>query len=469
MGEVFLHAMSRCSAALVLLALVAALAIGCSDDTPSASVTRTLPVATRTLTPLLTPTPLPTATPRPRPPAEPFPEDLQQQARELLDRVAAVRNSPPMRQVEMFILTRPEIRAIYEQPTPGPMPTPPPQAVPAVDLKQETYVLLGFIPPPESTGGREIDELQLDNLISQITGFYNPEYNAFYLVDGINGGIRGGLARSTIVHELTHALQYQYQDIDAIARERASDWDGTTALLDLVEGDAVNTENLVLGFSTRSTYRQPVCFAIPAPQRPGTAFAVERELDTWYEDGLCFVQAVSGQVLRGVTGIFEDLPTTTEQILHPEKYLAGEAAKVVNLRLLELGGGWQELGSANLGEFGLQNLLLLGLLSDRPGVQLAAAGWGGDAFILYGKGDARLFYAETTWDTPEDAREFMDALVVSLARRASKQAPSDPQYSYAVDLGSAGWRAYLTGSRVTILASTDRDALASAARTVEHP
>jgi hypothetical protein len=374
-----------------------------------------------------------------------------------------------MRQVDMFLLTRSEIRAIYEQPTPGPTTTPPPQAVPAVDLKQETYVLLGLIPPPENTGGRKIDDLQLDNLISQITGFYNPEYNAFYLVDTINGGIRGGLARSTIVHELTHALQYQYQDIDAIARERASDWDGTTALLDLVEGDAVNTENLVLGFSTRSTYRQPVCFTIPAPQRPGTAFAVERELDTWYEDGLCFVQAVSGQVLRGVTGIFEDLPTTTEQILHPEKYLAGEGAAAVNLRRLELGPAWQALGSANLGEFGLQNLLLLGLLSDRPGVQSAAAGWGGDAFALYGSNDARLFYAETTWDTPEDAREFMDALVASLARRAGAAPPSDPQYSYAIDVGSAAWRTYLTGSRVTILAATDREALTAAARTVEHP
>jgi hypothetical protein len=374
-----------------------------------------------------------------------------------------------MRQVDMFLLTRAEIRAIYELPTPGPTSTPPPRAVAAVDLKQETYVLLGLIPPPDRTGGRDIDDLQLDNLIPQITGFYNPEYGAFYLVDTINGGIRGGLARSTIVHELTHALQYQYQDIDAIARERASDWDGTTALLDLVEGDAVNTENLVLGFSTRSTYRQPVCFSIPPPQRPGTAFAVERELDTWYEDGLCFVQAVAPQVLRGVTGVFEDLPTTTEQILHPEKYLAGEGARMVSLRELSLGAGWQPLGGANLGEFGMQNLLLLGLLNDRPGVQLAAAGWGGDAFVLYGNAGARLFYAETVWDTPEDAREFMDALVASLARRTPGIPPSEVVYSYATDTGGVSWRAYLTGSRVTLLASTDRDALTAAARTVEHP
>ena len=126
-------------------------------------------------------------------------------------------------------------------------------------------MLLGLIPPPEQAGGRDLDAQQLDNLIPLITGFYSHEFNAFYLVDTIPGGISGGSARSTIVHELTHALQYQYVSVDAIAQQRVNDWDGTTALLDVLEGDAVNTEIQVLGFSVRSTYRKPVCFTIPAP------------------------------------------------------------------------------------------------------------------------------------------------------------------------------------------------------------
>jgi hypothetical protein len=89
--------------------------------------------------------------------------------------------------------------------------------------------------------------------------------------------------------------------------------------------------------------------------------------------------------------------------------------------------------------------------------------------VLFGNGDARLFYAETTWDTPEDAREFMDAMVASLARRTPGVPPSDVVYSYATDISGVSWRAYFTGTRVTILASTDREALATAARTVEHP
>ena len=458
---------------LPLIAALLILAAACSNDDPVPTVTA-VPTATRTQTPTPSPTPLPTATPRPRPEAVAFPEDLQAEARQLLERIAVARNSPPMRSVDMFLLTRDQVRAIYAQEgTPGsdPSATPDPASPSPADLKQETYVLLGLIPPPEEAGGRDLAAQQLDDLIPLITGFYSSEFNAFYLVSGLSGGIYGGLARSTIVHELTHALQYQYQDIDAIARQRANDWDGMTALLQVLEGDAVNTENLVLGFSTRSTYRQPVCFTIPPPQRRDSPFVVERELDTWYEDGLCFIQAVSGRVLRGIAGIFEDLPTTTEQILHPEKYLAGEDAEPVILPALDpvLGSGWRLWGRANFGEFGLQNLLLLGVLGDRPLVQAAAAGWGGDSLALYGNGDARLLHAEIVWDTPEDAREFFDALITSLANRGSDRQPPFGADRYELQLGAATWHAYVVGSRVALLVGTDARAFAAAKDTVIRP
>ena len=76
-----------------------------------------------------------------------------------------------------------------------------------------------------------VQEEELDNLISIITGFYAPAYNAFYMIETINGGIDGLLARGTIVHELTHALQYEAADINRIAGERGGNFDATTALL----------------------------------------------------------------------------------------------------------------------------------------------------------------------------------------------------------------------------------------------
>ena len=84
---------------------------------------------------------------------------------------------------------------------------------------------------------------------------------------------------------------------------------------------------------------------------------------------------------NGVADVWAALPTTTEQILHPEKYLAGEGALPVSLPPLTpaLGAGWRSLLGSSFGEFSLQNLLLLGLAADRVLVQRAAAGWGGDA------------------------------------------------------------------------------------------
>ncbi len=431
------------------LALFAAACTG--SDSPEPTPTAPVAEATATAIPPSPTPPPPTATPV-RPAASAFPEALQESSQRYLEEIAVLRNTPLKQNVDMFALSREQARLYYggssSTPSPDPAPTPRP---PRLDPKQEVYEVLGLVPeekPPVggSQGQPSLQEAQLDNLISLITGFYSPELNALYVLETINGGLSGGLARSTIVHELTHALQYQHTDIDGIAAKRSNDWDGTTALLDVIEGEAVYTENQILGFSTRSTYRQPVCFTIPAAQRAGTPYVVERELDTWYEDGLCFIQAVAKE--RGIDTVFANMPTTTEQILHPEKYLAGEGAKPVSLTDLAptLGAGWTRAGGGTLGEFMVQNILLTRLPADRTAVQRAAAGWGGDGWSLYVNGDSRVFQATITWDTAEDAAEFWETLQRAL-----------PGAGPALDVqaGIATWRGKLDGTTTSLLLTND--------------
>jgi hypothetical protein len=318
---------------------------------------------------------------------------------------------------------------------------------------------------PEAVPGTDtptVEDEELDNLISIITGFYAPAYNAFYMIETINGGIDGLLARGTIVHELTHALQYQSVDVNRIAGERANNFDATTALLSVVEGDAVNSEIEVLGFSVRSTLRQPTCFEIPPPRNPGTPIAIERELDVWYEDGLCFVQAIAAQVPDGLQRIFEDLPSTMEQVLHPEKYLAGEAARPVEPEDLTeaLPGGWTRLSSGTFGEFGLQNILLNGLPQDRERVQDGAAGWGGDAWNLHVAGDARLLHLETAWDTAAEAPQFRDTLMASLQSLGfGATAAGD---TTMLTREGISWSLTLRDDTVTVLVANDAAALTAA-------
>ena len=40
----------------------------------------------------------------------------------------------------------------------------------------------------------------------------------------------------------------------------------------------------------------------------------------------------------------------------------------------------------------------------------AAAGWGGDAYALYGRGSDRTLVVRWRWDTPRDAKQFLVAL-----------------------------------------------------------
>ncbi|MGE3986282.1 MAG: hypothetical protein AB7G38_19100 [Dehalococcoidia bacterium] len=450
-----------------LLVLAAALFACSSSDEPAATPTAPANTATAQPTATSTPTPLPTPTPV-RPAAQPFPDTLKQSSDAVFEQIAAARGVAIKAPVDMFILTREQARAFYTstggvtgssgESSPGGNTGPP------LNIQQEVYDVLGLIPerkPPQSSGQAApptLQESQVDNLISLITGFYSPELNALYLVESATG------SRSTIVHELTHALQYQYADIPKIERQRANDWDATTALLDVLEGDAVNTEIQLLGFSTRQSYRQPVCFTIPAPQRAGTPYVVERELDTWYEDGLCFVQALAGQ--RGFEALFADLPTTTEQILHPEKYLAGEGRIPVTLPSLTpaLGSEWRRASGSTFGEFMLQNVLLTGLKTQRGLVQSAAAGWGGDAWSLYVNGDGRLLQTDITWDTPEDAAEFWSALLTSLVAQGATPPPAEAP-AFEVTVGTTTWRGVLSGSTTKLIVSND----AAAAQKVVLP
>jgi hypothetical protein len=165
---------------------------------------------------------------------------------------------------------------------------------------------------------------------------------------------------------------------------------------------------------------------------------IVRELNAWYDDGLCFVEAVLPRLEGDIEKLYANLPATSEQLLHPDKYLAGEGAKPVSLTNLAetLGDGWEELESSTLGEFTLQNLLVAGL-NDRPLIQRAAANWGGDRWALYGRDDSRLLQVQTVWDSAADAAEFWAALGVSLAARNAQVQNGRDGYALQASVGDS--------------------------------
>jgi hypothetical protein len=111
-------------------------------------------------------------------------------------------------------------------------------------------------------------------------------------------------------------------------------------------------------------------------------------------------------------------PSTTEQVLHPEKYAAGEAAAAIDLSKAATflkASGWAEAYATTLGELG--TALVLESHFPREDLGAASAGWAGDALAVFTKdGQGPLVLWATAWDREADAAEFHAQAVRVTAR-----------------------------------------------------
>lgn len=148
-------------------------------------------------------------------------------------------------------------------------------------------------------------------------------------------------------------------------------------------------------------------------------------------------------------------PSSTEQVLHPEKYAAAEPAHVLELtKAVDLlrASGWTPAFRTTLGELGVA--LVLETHFSREDVASASEGWGGDTLLVFAKeGQPPLTLWATSWDRDEDAAEF-HARALALASRLSP-----------ADSGRAAG-AQRRGAAVLVAAGlppSERDAVLSAA------
>jgi hypothetical protein len=334
----------------------------------------------------------------------------------------------------------------------------------AADLRQDVYTLLGLIPANVNLLQTALDAYAQPFVLA----FYDPDARAIFLFEEQIGS---GSAYTNYVlsHEFVHALQDQHYDLNAIGDGDLFDWDASFAFSALVEGDArlIDTTYLrqeITGADALSLLRSLA--GLPALDPNKYPPVLIREISWPYEAGAAFISSNAPRT-GGIAGIYRARPRTTEQIIHPEKYAAGEGARPVNLQPLALGPGWREIGSANLGEFSWQNFLLAGL-SDGSAVTRAAAGWGGDRFVLYGlDGGPRLLHLKVVWDSTADAHEFWSSFVASMQNRGGNLQLGEGNLTWRS--GARGLRAALAGDAVTLLAANDSAALTAASAAIGLP
>jgi hypothetical protein len=274
--------------------------------------------------------------------------------------------------------------------------------------------------------------LLLDLYAEQITGFYDTETEQIVVIAG--AGPMGQMERLTYAHEYTHALQDQHFDLEALGlgedAEEKYDDEYLNAVRALVEGDATllmqqfltthyTTDEMLALLEEMEKIETPVFDAAPDVVSDGLMFH--------YTYGLAFAQELYDTGgWAAIDAAYADPPRSTEHILHPDRYLTGDAPQIVAMPPLTdtLGVGWRQVEADVLGEYFIG--YYLGQRISSREAEEAAEGWGGDRYAVhYRESDGALVMAlHVAWDGPADAEEFVDAYI----------AYADGRFDHAADV-----------------------------------
>lgn len=302
-------------------------------------------------------------------------------------------------------------------------------------------------------------------LTEQVAGYYDPRAEEFYLADWID--LEG--QKPVMAHELTHALQDQHFNLRRFEHWPKGDSDAELAAHALIEGDATLSMTFYMAKNplvALAFIRSLGANGASSEQFKQAPRALRESLVFPYEQGSDWATQL---YKRGgwsmVSKAFTDLPQSTEQVLHPEKYFAREAPVRVSLPDVRglLGLTWKRIDYDVNGEWSYY-LILDEYLNAPAESKRAAAGWAGDRYEIYeGAKPGDLFIAQLiAWDTEKDGREFFEAYAKRTWRRYTEAKPIELAPAY----GEGKRRAWQTregtvvielrGSRVLVLEGIPR-------------
>jgi hypothetical protein len=235
-----------------------------------------------------------------------------------------------------------------------------------------------------------------------VVGFYDPETDELV----VRGTALTPYVRTTIAHELTHALDDQRFDLDRPEYDDADD-EIDFGFSAVVEGNARRVEDAYrAGLSDEEQLDAaaeelslgggldlgdvPLVLVdlISAPYGLGHDFVVQL-----IDDG--------GQ--EALDAAFDAPPRTSEQVIDPASYEAGEGAIEVPAPVVT----GQVVDQGVAGQFLIQVVLADGLDADRA--RAAATGWGGDSVVAWRDGQRPCATLAALGDDPGETAELRGA------------------------------------------------------------
>lgn len=252
-----------------------------------------------------------------------------------------------------------------------------------VRADQELYEALGVLEP-----GTDLLATYTEFVGGQVAGYYDPDTGELVVL-GDEDEPFDAIELLTIAHELEHALADQALDLPIADEVRTDDPDAQLAGLALVEGDATLTMSrfqlaatdpaeafgLLLGGDLQRQ-RQALEDAPPF---------LAAQLVFPYTEGLSFVCALeSDGGWEAVDRAYREPPTTTAQVLFPERYTAGEGAVAVDAPPGPAGGGWERVRTTT---FGAADLMFLFEDAGIDDARERAGAWAGGEMTQYRRGE----------------------------------------------------------------------------------
>ena len=269
--------------------------------------------------------------------------------------------------------------------------------------------LLGLIPLSSNLLEIEARLLELST-----SGMYDYELGVLQMLDeGDEVSVKQEVVYS---HEYTHLLQDANFDLSELYKSVNGDSDREMALQALIDGEATFVEST---YAAQNISVDDVTDLVSVDPKDravlqGTPVFLLLSLNWPYSAGYAFANATwQHGGMAALDAVWRDLPETTEQILHPEKYRANEFSKIP-LKLPDLttilGDGWIVTAEDVLGEAGISLWLEAFGVQNSVAAQ-AASGWGRDAYaVLTGPNGGSAMGLLIEWDEPNtDSVEFSSA------------------------------------------------------------
>ena len=296
-----------------------------------------------------------------------------------------------------------------------------------------------------------------DAMITQAGAYYDPDTKKFCIVLVPDDEVMLDVMSA---HELTHALDDQYFDLNDFAGDKPAgakklSSDAQQARRFVAEGEATlvmiayqanvaahedifdlknrRMEKLMVGTFAELDAEKVAKAAADNPalvdqMGPSLKASIEAmatippfildPLFGAYTKGAAAVGAVrDAGGWEAVGELYKNPPESTEQMLHPIDKLITKRDHPVTITFAavpDLLAGWTELDQDVVGELTM-GVYFKNIKMDAPASRVT--GWGGDRYVAYGKGDKVVGCWMTTWDTEKDARRFYASYLASLPMR----------------------------------------------------